>query len=465
MKRICTLLFALAAGFGFLFFSQGSSNASDGAKSVVTYSKDVAPILYRNCAGCHRAGQIAPMTLLSYKEVRPWARSIREVVTERQMPPWHADPHFSEFANDRRLSQKEIDTIAAWVDGGSREGDPKDLPPAPKFPDVGSIDKPDVVLSMTEEFSVPADGVVPYKYFAVPTNFTEDKYVQSAEIMRGTPSVVHHVIISVLEPGMVPLLPPAGEIRLGGLFGGGGGRGESAGRGDGEGRGEGSGGGGGQGQGGSQARPRNADGMLLGWAPGMMPLRLAPGQAKLIKKGSVLIFQMHYTTSGVAAKDRTSVALKFANGPIEKRVITTGASARTLVIPPGDPNYRTTSSFTFREDSHILSFMPHMHLRGKDFEYKLVYPDGTSKVVMRVPKYDFNWQITYVLKQPIAAPKGSRLECVAHFDNSAKNKFNPDPTAEVRWGQQTWEEMMIGWFDYTLDSQNLRKETAGLASR
>ncbi|MBP6824523.1 MAG: peroxiredoxin, partial [Acidobacteria bacterium] len=190
---------------------------------------------------------------------------------------------------------------------------------------------------------------------------------------------------------------------------------------------------------------------------GMSPLTLKPGMAKLVKKGSALIFQMHYTTNGVPGEDRTSVGLKFANAPVEKQFITSGgATARDLVIPPGEANYESKSSFTFSEDAHIWGFMPHMHLRGKDYKYTLVLPDGTSKVVLNVPKYDFNWQLNYWLKTPVAAPKGSRLECVAHHDNSTGNKFNPDPTKEVRWGPQTWEEMMIGWFDYTLDGQNLR---------
>ncbi len=414
--------------------------AASDTDTQVTFTKDVAPIVFRNCAMCHRPGEAAPMSLLSYKEVRPWARAIGEIVAERRMPPWFADPHVGEFANDRRLSQKEIDTITAWVNSGAREGNPRDLPPLPKFPEGWAIGKPDVVLSMTEEYSVPAEGVVPYKHYSVPTNFTEDKYVQMAEIKRGDPSVVHHVIITVVEPGRGPV-PQAGEIRSNGQ------RGEPE-------------GGEPQRERAAAQRSNNPDGMLVGWAPGMSPLVLKPGQAKLIKKGSVLVFQMHYTTTGAASKDRTSVGLVFAKTPVEKRVITAGAFSRNLVIPPGEGHYESTASFTFKEDSHIVSFMPHMHLRGKDFEYRLVYPDGTSKVLLRVPKYDFNWQLTYFVKEPVAAPKGSRLECLAHHDNSAKNKFNPDPTKEVRWGPQTWEEMMIGWFDYTIDGQDLRDVTA-----
>lgn len=442
MKRTSavTLIATLIVAVVFLF--QLSTSASDKLTSSVTFTKDVASILHKNCATCHRAGEIAPMSLLTFKDVRPWAKSIREVVVERRMPPWLADPNHGEFKNDSRLSQKDIDTIVAWVDGGAKEGDPKDMPKAPTFPSEGwKRGTPDVVLSMTVEASVPSDGVVAYRHFAVPTNFTEDKYVQFAEIKRGDPAVVHHVIVSVREPGQGPM-PAPGEINLG-----------AAANRDGEARTAQQ-----PGQGGG--RGNTQDGMLVGWAPGMSPLSLRDGQAKLIKKGSMLIFQMHYTTNGVAAKDRTSVGVWFSKSPVEKRVITKGVGTDPykLVIPAGDPNYESHSSFAFTEDAHIHSFMPHMHVRGKDFEYKLVYPDGKEKILLRVPKYDFNWQLNYFVKEPIAVPKGSRIECVAHHDNSAGNKFNPDPTITVRWGDQTWEEMMIGWVDYTIDGQNLRAQ-------
>ncbi len=442
MKRIYIFGLILSFILGGLLLAQRVGQANSWPNSAVTFTKDVAPIIFQNCAVCHRPGEVAPMSFLSYKEVRPWAKSIRETVVTRQMPPWYADPNHGEFINDRRLTQKQIDTIVAWVEGGAKEGNPKDLPPAPKFNDEGwSIGKPDVVLSMTEEFSVPTDGEIPYKYYAVPTNFTEDKYVQSVEIKRGAPSVVHHVIVSVREPGQGPL-PPAGEIRLDQRR-----VNPEAARDP-------------QRDRENARRGTNPDGMLIGWAPGMSPTQLRPGHAKLVKKGSVLIFQMHYTTNGVAAKDRTSVGLIFAKEPVEKRYIITGPGARDLVIPAGDPSYESRSSFTFKEDSHIWGFMPHMHVRGKDFKYTLILPDGSSKVLLNVPKYDFNWQLNYWLKAPVAAPKGSRLECVAHHDNSVNNKYNPDPTKTVYWGDQTWEEMMIGWFDYTVDSQDLRKETA-----
>ncbi len=439
----CSIFCLALAGF---FLSQ--STASEKTAGSVTFNKDVAPILHAKCAGCHHPGEMAPMSLVNYKEVRPWAKSIREKVTSREMPPWYADPNHGQFLNDPRLTDQQIATIQNWVEGGAKEGDAKDLPPAPKFADTAwKFGTPDVVLSMTEDSSIPADGTVPYKYYAVPTNFTEDKYVQFAEIQRGERSVVHHVIVSVREPDQGPL-PPAGEIKFGQQR-------VNPEAGD------------PQRQQQQARRGNNPDGMLVGWAPGMSPLTLKPGNAKLVKKGSVLIFQMHYTTTGMAAKDRTGVGLWFAKGPVEKRVITKGVSTdpRTLVIPAGNPNFESRSSFTFPEDSHIHSFMPHMHVRGKDFEYKLVYPDGASKVLLRVPKYDFNWQLNYFVKEPIAVPKGSRIECVAHHDNSAGNKFNPDPTITVRWGDQTWEEMMIGWVDYTVDGQNLRPATQSASNQ
>ncbi|MBL8186446.1 MAG: thiol-disulfide isomerase [Acidobacteria bacterium] len=411
-------------------------HVSQSSAAVVTFNKDIAPIIQTKCQACHRPGEVAPMALLTYKQVRPWAKSIREAVTSRTMPPWFADEKHTEFSNDPRLSQKEIDTIQAWVSGGAPEGDPKDLPPNPNFPEGWQIGKPDVVLPMTVEFNIPAEGTIPYKYFAVPTNFTEDKFVQFAEIRQGDRAHVHHVIVSVRYPEHGEL-PPAGEIEPAKL--------SSVRR-------------------SSNDRPADSDGRLVGWAPGEAPLELREGQAKLVKKGSVLIFQVHYTTNGEAGKDRSSVGLIFSKAPVEKRVITAGAVQSNFVIPAGAANHEVASEFTFKEDSHIDSLHPHMHMRGKDFKYTLVYPDGKSKVLLWIPRWDFGWQLTYVFKEEVFAPKGSKLVCVAHYDNSINNKFNPDPTKDVRWGDQTWEEMMIGYLDYTLDKQDLRKQPQAASS-
>jgi hypothetical protein len=391
-------------------------SASGPAKSTVTFTKDVAPILYKRCIECHRPGEIAPMSLLTYAETRPWAKSIKQRVVARSMPPWSADPHYGKFSNDPSLSQKEIDTIVAWVDAGSPKGDDKDMPVPPKFVEGWTIGKPDVVLSMQEDHAIPADGTVPYLYFTIPTNFKEDKWIQAMEIRPGNRGVVHHVIAFAQEPG---------AARRGA---------------------------------GSEAQ--QGRGQLGGITPNKTGVVFAPGTARLIKAGSNIVFQMHYTTNGEATTDRTSIGLIFAKGPPTRSLVTGNALNARFVIPPGADSHEVKSSTTFKEDVHLTSFMPHMHFRGKDFTYTAVYPDGRSEVLLNVPKYDFNWQLTYVLEKPVALPKGTRLDCVAHFDNSTRNKYNPDPTKEVRWGDQTWEEMMIGWFSYTRDSE--QRETAAI---
>jgi len=404
---------AITAGLVTLLVAAVS--ASGPSKTTVTFSKDVAPILYNKCIECHRAGEIAPMSLLSYQEVRPWAKSIRQRVADRSMPPWSADPHVGKFSNDPSLSQKEIDTIVSWVDAGAPKGEDKDMPATPKFTQGWTIGKPDVVLTMQEEYAIPADGTIPYLYFTIPTGFTEDKWVQAMEIRPGNRGVVHHVIAFVQEAGAARRGNAGGEAQQG-------------------------------------------RGQLGGITPNKTGVTFAPGTARLIKAGSSIVFQLHYTTNGEATKDRTSIGLVFSKEPPVKTVVTGNALNARFVIPAGDGNHEVKSSTTFKEDVHITSFMPHMHFRGKDFIYTAVFPDGHSEVLLNVPKYDFNWQLTYVLEKPIALPKGTRLDCVAHFDNSTKNKYNPDPSKEVRWGDQTWEEMMIGWFSYTRDAE--QRETA-----
>jgi Cytochrome C oxidase, cbb3-type, subunit III len=418
MKRSLRLI--AIAGVAMLFVSfciLNKSSADSKSSASITFNKDVAPIFYKNCASCHRAGEIAPMSLLTHKEARPWAKSIREKVLSGAMPPWHADPRYGNFKNDRRLSQKEIDTIVAWVDGGAKEGNARDLPPAPRFTEGWQIGKPDVVLSMTEAYEVPAEGTVRYQYFFIPTNFTEDRWVQAAEVRPGNAAVVHHVIVFVVGPDAI-------KRRLGLL----------------------------NREGGIDA--------LVGTAPGEQPMILTDGIGKLVKAGSVLALQMHYTPNGTAQKDRTSVGLLFSKKPIRQAIMGGAAMNRWFTIPPGVESQEVRSTYTFKEDAHILNLMPHMHLRGKDFEYRLIHPDGTSKIILSVPRYDFNWQTRYEMKDPIAAPKGSRLDCIAHFDNSTKNRWNPDATKTVRWGQQTWEEMMIGFVGFTLDNQDLRASSS-----
>jgi len=423
-KRVLELA-AVAAGLCIIAAIAVAANRAAPAK--ITFTRDVAPILYNRCAECHRPGEIAPMSLLSYKDARPWARSIKEKVVDRSMPPWLATPGYGHFENDRRLSQKEVDTISAWVDGGALQGDEKDLPPAPKFEEGWSIGKPDTVIALDEEVAVPATGVAPYQYINVKTHFTENKWVQAAEIRPGNRKVVHHIIVFVQDASQAA--EAAGPRHA---------QGEAR-----------------EGRGGRGFK-------LAGYAPGEQPKVFPPGTAKLIKAGSTLTFQMHYTPNGEASKDRSYIGLIFAKQPVNKVVQTGTATNARFVIPPGDGNFEVKSSWTAKEDVRLVDLMPHMHVRGKDFTYTAVYPDGRSQVILQVPRYDFNWQLLYRLKEPLLLPRGGRIDCVAHFDNSVKNKYNPDPSKEVRWGDQTWEEMMIGWFDYILDSENLLPGTAAL---
>jgi hypothetical protein len=409
MKRLMMTAIAVAfvAGIGLMVLP--TTSASDTKKTKVTFAKDVAPIFNKACIECHRAGEIGPFALTSYKESRPWARSIKEKVVAKTMPPWLADPNHGKFANDRSLSEKEIATIADWVDGGAAEGNPKDLPPTPKFAEGWNIGKPDQIFKLPEPFAVPASGVVDYKYFNVATNFTEDKWVTAAEIRADKRNVVHHIIVFVMDKGQQKL--------------------------------------------------------LVGWAPGEQPAQMSNGLAKKIPVGATLRFQVHYTPNGTEAKDQSYVGLIYAKEKPKNELQTMPILNGRFVIPPGDPNYQVESTFTFKDDGYIHSLMPHMHLRGKDFKYTVTYPDGKSEVILSVPKYDFSWQSNYNFTVPIRAPKGTRVDCLAHFDNSTGNKFNPDATKEVRWGDQTWEEMMIGWMSYTLDKTASPSETpAGKAN-
>ena len=402
--------------------------------SSVTYYKDVASILQNRCQECHRPGEVAPMSFMTYDQVRPWAKAMKTAVLTKKMPPWSADPHYGKFSNDRSLSQTEMDTLVAWVDAGSPAGNPKDAPKPREYFEGWQIGKPDVVYELPTPIDVPASGVVDYTYVVIPTNFTEDKWVQFAEVRPDARSVVHHVLAFLRPPGNsflkdaqpgVPYIPRrrASEGRQGG-----------------------------QAQGNVQDQIPGE--MLVGYAPGLPPTQCKPGDAKLIKAGSDIVLQIHYTPNGKAVTDRSKFGLIFAKEPPQKRVMTMMAMNFFLKIPPGDPNYEVHSHATLEQDVNLVSLMPHMHLRGKDFLYKAVYPTGESQVLLSVPKYDFSWQIAYGLDQELLLPKGTRIECTAHFDNSANNPSNPDPTKEVRWGDQTFEEMMIGFFDVSFDAHS-----------
>ena len=404
------------------------------APSQITFNKDVLTIMQKRCQGCHRPGEVAPMSFLTYSDVRPWAKAIREAVLTRKMPPWFADPHYGKFSNDRSLTKGEIDTLVSWVDAGAREGDAKDAPPPVEWVDGWSIGKPDAVFEMPHDFDVPATGTIEYQYIVIPSGFTQDTWVQAAEARPGNRRLVHHIIAFVRPPGSewlkdakpgVPFVPVEKKE---------------------------------EGDKKKKEQKEESDEaaatpeLLIGFAPGLVPMTLPPGQAKMVKAGSDFVFQMHYTATGKAGTDRSRIGVIFAKEPPRERVFTANATNSKFVIPAGDPAYRVDSSITLQARARLVDLMPHMHYRGKDFEYRLVYPTGETQIVLSVPKYDFNWQLFYYFSDPIALPKGTKIECTAHFDNSPNNRYNPDPKKEVRWGDQTWEEMMIGWFDVAVDA-------------
>ncbi len=400
----------------------------------ITFHKDVAPILQKRCQGCHRPGETAPMSLLTYEQTRPWAKAIREVVLSKRMPPWFADPNHGKFSNDRSLPQAEIATLAAWADGGARAGDPKDAPQPLEFAEGWSIGKPDVVLEMPLEFPVPAEGTIDYRFITIPTGFTEDRWVQAAEMRPTDRSVVHHAVVFVREPGSRALrgLEPGRAVPI---------RNSAP---------------------SAAAREKLIDDgaarlaidpeILSVYVPGTSGQVWKPGQAKLIKAGSDLVLQMHYTSNGKPVADRTRVGLIFAAQPPAQRVFSMVATNQKFRIPPGAPAHRVEARFTLEEPATLSAFFPHMHVRGKAFEYRAVYPGGETAVLLRVPSYDFNWQLFYYPEKPIALPKGTRLECTAWFDNSPNKPGNPDPTAEVFWGDQSWEEMAAGFMDFVVDA-------------
>ncbi len=419
---------------------------SSRAQKEITYSKDVAPILNKNCVPCHRPNDMAPMPLMNYDQVLPFARMIRESVLKRKMPPWHADASVGEFMNDARLSSAEIAAIDAWVKGGMKRGDAKDAPPAPVLEQGWHI-KPDVVFTIPE-FPVPKTALDDYEYFYVPTNFTEDKWIQAGEVLPGDRRAVHHATVSVVDQAelvkhvaehakedagvdqyhyrtgkVLHLRPDAPVIDDGCAAPDGGGI------------------------------PGNPSGYLNIvpgiYLPGHLPEMRPPGYALRIPAGAYLQYQIHYSNHhGLDLKDHTSIGLVFAKEPVKHEVAQYEIWNNMFLIPPDDDNHRVTSCFTLPKDVTAVAYTAHMHFRGKSMMTKAIYPDGREEVLLNVPNYDFRWQETYFLKQQFLLPKGTKLMIVAYFDNSKNNPQNPDPSKALRWGEPSDEEMMGFWLQF-----------------
>jgi hypothetical protein len=415
--------------------------AAQAAQNAPTFSKDVAPVLYKHCTTCHRPGEIAPMSLLTHEQARPWARAIRDNVVNGVMPPWHADSAHGKWVNDRSLTSPEKDVIVRWVDAGAPQGNPRDLPKAPVYAEGWTIGPPDAVVTMDKPYAVPAQGEIDYQYFEMQTNFTEDKWVQALEVRPGNRGVVHHILVYARPPEMTrgpqvfrmqnppgPLSPtqmkeleeakadPAKAQEL-------------------------------------RQRAQRRGNLIAQIAPGTNAKAYAPGSAMLIEAGTVLTFQVHYTTNGTAGTDQSRIGFTFAKQAPSNPVYATAMMNPRFMIPAGAANHPVEAQMEFLEDVTVYSLAPHTHLRGKTWEYSVTYPDGRTEVILSVPTYDFNWQTDYVFATPLRLPKGSIMKSVAHYDNSKQNPSNPDPTQPVYWGDQTWEEMQYTGITYSIDKE------------
>jgi hypothetical protein len=409
MLRISVLGLAIAS----------AAVAATGSTSP-TFNKDVLPILQKNCQGCHRPGEVAPMSLITYKDTRPWAKAIKVAVATEKMPPWFAEA--GHFANDRRLSAADINTLSAWANNGAPEGDAKDAPPPLTFPEGWQI-KPDMIIEMPKAFHTKATGTINYQNILVKVNFPEDTWVVAAEMRAGNPKVVHHMRAIVRPPGsafMANAVP--GEFYETGS--------------------------------GPMTGDKESTDLLGKYNPGLGAQHFdVDGSAKFVPKGSDIVFNIHYTAVGTEQDDLSKVGLVFAKQPPKKRYwMSPGTPAAfNLVIPPGDDNAEVVSESTIGVDNAELVYVqPHLHLRGKDYELRAIYPTGESQVIFK-GKWNFDWQIGYELEKPLVLPKGTRLVAIAHYDNSLNNKYNPDPATEVHWGDQNWEEMQSGFLGMVVD--------------
>lgn len=413
--------------------------AQSNAAAEVTFHRDVAPILQKNCQSCHRPGQTAPMSLLTYETTRPWARSIKAKVAARQMPPWYADPQYGRFANDRRLQERDIETIVRWVDAGAPAGDPQDAPPAVQWPADGWDITPDVIVH-APEYEVPASGVVEWTNVTVRSPFKEDTWITSIEARPSDVSLTHHICVAFKprsadsvygvfewddkQRNAEGLAPPRFK---------------------------------------NQPRPPSRKTQRTGstnescYLPGFAAFDYRPFKAaKLIGPNTDIVFELHYTPNGREAVDVAKVGFTVAKGRPERRMLTyalgSPSDADSFAIPPHDGNWKSPPiDVTFVEDAELVWMMPHMHVRGKDMTFRLDFPDGRSEVVLHVPKYDFNWQLGYNPAAPITLPKGTKVHVDAHFDNSSRNRHNPNPNQTVYYGDMTWEEMMGAFLSVTVD--------------
>ncbi len=382
---------------------------------AVTYARDVAPLLARHCAPCHRAGEIGPFPLTTFAAARAHADTIAEVVEAGTMPPWHAAPGVGRFRNDRRLTDAQKRLVADWVRLGCPEGESAAPAPTAAPPTGWEIGTPDAVYPIPAPFAVPAESTVEYQYFLVDPGFTTDTWVRAAEVRPGNRRVVHHCTVFLSPPGA----GPRAAVEAGAL----------------------------------------GSACLVAFTPGCGPVCLADGLAKRVPAGWRFLIVVHYTPVGTPQTDRTELGLQFLPaGAVRREVATKLLVDPGLTIPPHAPAHRVERAWTADRDYSLLSMFPHMHLRGKSFRYTAEYPDGSAEVLLDVPAYDFNWQHRYDLAEPKRLPAGTVVRCAAVYDNSAANPVNPDPGATVHAGEQSWDEMFNGYFDVALADQDMPAE-------
>ncbi|MCA8934723.1 MAG: redoxin domain-containing protein [Planctomycetes bacterium] len=376
------------------------------ATGEVTWHNRVSRIVQENCQDCHRAGENGPFELMTYEDVKGNRSMVKRQVKQRLMPPWFANPEHGDFSNDRSLSDEDREALIGWIDNGCPEGDPKDAVAPKNWAEGWKIGKPEVVFQIPKEMTIPATGAVEYQYINVETTFEEDRWVQAMEIRPTAPQVVHHVLVFLKYPRNHPRADEQPQDR-GGL-----------------------------------------NGYFMGMVPGQGDITFPEGQGKFLPKGATMVFQIHYTTNGEEAVDQTKLGMIFCKERPETEITTTGISNVFFEIPPGAENHEVKAIFIAKKKMRLLSLMPHMHVRGKAYKYVAKLPDGTEKVLLDVPRYDFNWQLLYILREPIDLPKGTKIYATGWFDNSDKNPANPDPKKKVRFGEQTWEEMQIGYINW-----------------
>jgi hypothetical protein len=445
---VCVLLTAVTA--------VGAEVSSPTSDQSVTFNKDVLPILQKNCQTCHRPGEAAPMSFLTYESARPYAKAMKAAVLNKKMPPWFANPQVGEFRNAPALSEADVRTLSAWADGGAREGSAADKPAARDFADGWRI-QPDVVAAMPRPYVVQARGAGEIKQFVIENPFKEDTWVSSIEIRPGDASVVHHAIVQVPEQNQAQLVFTKAVVNAQGQnaqafvkagviadglpqnpFGNGSGSYND-----------------------QLVRLRErttGEGAFMTmeavYAPGTQPQDFRfTDSAKLIRGGKPIRLEVHYTPNGKETLDQTKIGFTLAKAPAQRRFVI--MAPEHLVdsrkpIPAGDSNYETKGELTFKQDADLVWFMPHMHLRGKDMSFLLIHPDGRQETVLDA-KFNFNWQLGYEVKEPIKVEKGARMIVTAHHDNSANNPSNPDPTSSVAWGDLTSQEMMLPWFGVVVD--------------